>query len=207
MAAGARCFGDGDPLYERYHDLEWGRPVTDERGLFERLCLEAFQAGLSWRLVLERRDRLRVALHGFDVDTLAGLDGSAVDGLLGAPGMIRNRAKVSAVLVNARATVRLRTDGGLPALIWMHAPPPRPAPRTPAELPAVTDASRALARTLRGLGFVFVGPTTAYATMQAAGLVNDHLASCPVRAEVEAEQTAARGTRAPGQGARGARAQ
>ncbi len=193
-AAGARCWGDGDPLLADYHDLEWGRPVHGERGLFEKVCLEGFQAGLSWRVVLARRAQLRQAFSDFDPDVLAALPETAVDGLLGADGMLRNRAKVRAVLTNARACVALRDTGaGLPELVWSHRPRGRrAAPRSRTDVATVTPESTALASALRAAGFVFVGPTTAYALMQADGLVNDHLLACPVRREVDAEQRAAR---------------
>lgn len=193
-AAGARCWGDGDPLLADYHDLEWGRPVHGERGLFEKVCLEGFQAGLSWRVVLARRAQLRQAFSDFDPDVLAALPETAVDGLLGAEGMLRNRAKVRAVLTNARACVALRDTGaGLPELVWSHRPRGRrAAPRSRTDVATVTPESTALASALRAAGFVFVGPTTSYALMQADGLVNDHLLTCPVRREVDAEQRAAR---------------
>jgi DNA-3-methyladenine glycosylase I len=188
-----RCFGDGDPLYERYHDEEWGFPVIDERGLFERLSLEAFQSGPSWRTILARRDAFRVAFAGFQPDALARYCDADVERLLGDAGIIRNRAKIEATLANAQATVALRASGvPLEALIRSHAPEPRlraPANRT--EVPATTRQSTALARELKSLGFRFVGPTTLYALMQACGLVNDHLAGCPVRPVVERARRAA----------------
>lgn len=187
---GERCWGTGDPLMADYHDSEWGRPVRGERGLFEKVCLEGFQAGLSWRTVLVRREALRTAFSHFNAEVLAGLGDGAVDELLAAEGMLRNRAKVTAVLTNARALLALRASGQtLAGLVWSHRPVRRlPAPRTPADVPATTPESRALATALRGVGFVFVGPTTSYALMQADGLVNDHLIDCPVRDDVEAEQ-------------------
>jgi len=186
-----RCWGDGDPLMSDYHDTEWGRPVRSEQGLFEKVCLEAFQAGLSWRTVLARREGLRAAFGGFDPEACAALAEGDLDRLLAADGMLRNRAKILAVGRNARATLALRDSGGLVELIWSHAPPAAPAPATPAEVPAVTPASTVLAKALRSSGFTFVGPTTCYALMQADGLVDDHFVSCPVRAEVEAERAAA----------------
>jgi DNA-3-methyladenine glycosylase I len=192
-AAGVRCFGDGDPLYERYHDEEWGFPVLDERGLFERLSLEAFQAGLSWRTILARRDAFRAAFAGFKPDVLAGYADADVERLLADPGIIRNRAKIQATLSNARATVALRA-GGVPlqALIRSHAPEPRGrAPAGWAEVPPATPESEALARELKARGFRFVGATTLYALMQACGLVDDHLAGCPARPAVERARRAA----------------
>jgi DNA-3-methyladenine glycosylase I len=196
-----RCWGDGDERVAAYHDHEWGRPVTSERGLYERVCLEAFQSGISWSVVLAKRPGLREALAGFDPERLAGWGPAEIERLLGDPRVIRNRRKLQAVVDNARATLALRTSaGGLPELVWSLRPPPAPAPLTLAELPARTPASGELAARLRRHGFRFVGPTTAYALMQACGLVNDHLAGCWVRTEVEAEQAA---VTAPGQGGGG----
>jgi DNA-3-methyladenine glycosylase I len=185
-----RCFGEGDPLYETYHDEEWGRPVLDEQGVFERLCLEAQQSGLSWRLILSRRDRMRDAYAGFDPDRLARFAARDVERLLGDVRVIRNRRKVEAVVTNARATLGLREAGTpLHEIVWAHRPPGRrQAPRTWVDVPAVTEESKALAKTLKRAGFAFVGPTTLYAGMQAIGVVNDHLAGCPARAEVERER-------------------
>jgi DNA-3-methyladenine glycosylase I len=182
-----RCFGDGDPLYERYHDEEWGRPVRDERGLFEKLSLEAFQSGLSWATILRKRESFRAAFAGFDPAAVAAFGPVEVDRLLGDAAIVRNRAKIEATVVNARATVALREAGEpLDVLIWAHRPPPRPAPASFAEVPATVPESVALARLLKRRGFRFVGPTTVYALMQACGLVNDHLAGCPARAAIEA---------------------
>ncbi|MGH8126978.1 MAG: DNA-3-methyladenine glycosylase I [Gammaproteobacteria bacterium] len=187
-----RCFGDGDPLYERYHDTEWGRPVIDEHGLYERLCLEAFQAGLSWRTVLHKRTAFRSAFAGFDPERVARYTRRDVTRLMGDEGIIRNRAKIEAAIANARAVLDLRdSETPLVALVWSFAPARSPVPRSYADMPATTSVSEALAKTLRAHGFRFVGPTTAYATMQAAGLVNDHMAGCPVRAAVERERAAA----------------
>ena len=188
----ARCFGDGDPLYEAYHDDEWGRPVRDERGLFERLSLEAFQSGLSWLTILRKRPAFRAAFAGFDPDAVARFGARDVERLLGDAGIVRNRAKIEATIANARATLALRTDGApLPELVAQHRPPARPAPKSLAELPSTTPETKALASRLRAAGFRFVGPTTLYALMQACGHVDDHLAGCPVRAAVEAERRAA----------------
>ncbi|MGH9103149.1 MAG: DNA-3-methyladenine glycosylase I [Acidimicrobiales bacterium] len=184
-----RCWGGPSDPMGAYHDGEWGRPVTSEAGLFERVCLEAFQAGLSWSLVLSRREALRAALAGFDVQALARMGPADVERLLGAEGMIRNRAKLSATLSNARATLALREAGSsLPALIWSHRPAPLPAPSGREQVRSDCAEARALAAGLRARGFRFVGPTTAYALMQAAGLVNDHLLGCFVREEVDAAQ-------------------
>jgi len=189
-----RCFGDGNSGYAAYHDLEWGRPVTDERGLYERIVLEGFQSGLAWRTILRKRTAFRVAFSGFDPDAVAGFCAADVERLLGDAGIIRHRGKVEAAIAGARATVALRdTPTPLPALVWSHRPAPDPpAPRTPADVPAATDASRALAGALRAAGFRFVGPTTVYAAMQACGVVDDHLAGCDVRDEVESARQATR---------------
>jgi DNA-3-methyladenine glycosylase I len=185
-----RC-GWGEAVDMRvYHDLEWGRPVTDERGLFERLCLEAFQAGISWRIVLAKRAALRAAFAGFDPDAVAALGADDLARMQDDPSLIRNRRKLEAVVANARATLALRGAGTpLEVLVWSFRPEPAaPPPRRLDEVPGSTAASQALAAELRRRGFKFVGPTTAYATMQAAGLVNDHLAGCWVREQVAAEQ-------------------
>jgi DNA-3-methyladenine glycosylase I len=188
----ARCFGDGDPLYERYHDEEWGHPVRDERGLFEKLSLEAFQSGLSWLTILRRRETFRAAFAAFEPERVAAFGPADVERLLADPGIIRNRAKVEATIANARATVALR-EGGEPLdqLVWAHRPPSRGAPRSFAEVPATVPESAALARELKRRGFRFVGPTTLYALMQACGLVNDHLAACPARKAVAQAQAQA----------------
>jgi DNA-3-methyladenine glycosylase I len=184
-----RCFGDGDPLYERYHDEEWGRPVHDERGLFEKLSLEAFQSGLSWITILRRRETFRAAFANFDPERVAAFGARDVERLLADPGIIRNRAKVDATIANARATLALReADERLADLVWDHRPRPRPAPASFADVPATVPESAALARLLKRRGFRFVGPTTLYALMQACGLVNDHLAGCPVRDDVAQAQ-------------------
>jgi DNA-3-methyladenine glycosylase I len=187
-----RCFGDGDPLYAEYHDLEWGRPVLDEQGLYERICLEGFQAGLTWRLILSRRPLLRQAFAGFRPDAVAGFTAADIEAILALPGMIRHRGKVAAAVDNARSTLALRSGGlSLAEVVWAHRPPAA-APRSPGTPPpARTEASAALARCLRGHGFRFIGPTNAYALMQASGLVNDHGAGCAVHDEVAAAQTAA----------------
>jgi DNA-3-methyladenine glycosylase I len=190
----SRCFGDGDELYAAYHDDEWGRPVRDERGLFERLSLEAFQSGLSWLTILRKRDAFRAAFADFDPDVVATFGAADAGRLLGDAGIVRNRLKIDATLANARATVALR-DAGTPLheLIAAHAPAPRAAPASFADVPAQTAESRALAKALRAAGFRFVGPTTLYALMQATGFANDHLAGCPVRQSVESAISAADG--------------
>jgi DNA-3-methyladenine glycosylase I len=184
-----RCFGADDPLYRVYHDEEWGRPVRDERGLFERISLEAFQSGLSWLTILRKREAFRAAFGGFHPDAVAAFGDTDVARLLADAGIVRNRLKVEATIANAVATVALRAAGtSLPEVVWSHAPPARPAPASWADVPAVTPESTALAKELKRHGFRFVGPTTAYAAMQACGLVNDHLAGCLARAATEAAQ-------------------
>ncbi|PJI91000.1 DNA-3-methyladenine glycosylase I [Luteimicrobium subarcticum] len=179
---GARCFGDGDPLYEAYHDDEWGVPVHGEAPLLERLALEGFQSGLSWLTVLRKRDAFREVFHDFDPERVAAFDADDVARLLGDARIIRNRQKIEATVANARALVALHDAGGtLDELVWSFAPPPRVTrPEHPSDVPGTTAESVALAKALKKAGFRFVGPTTAYATMQACGLVDDHLASCPV---------------------------
>ena len=183
-----RCWwGSSTPEYVAYHDEEWGRPVRDERGLFERMSLEAFQSGLSWLTILRKREAFRAAFAGFDPDAVARFGDADVERLLGDAGIVRNRAKIEATISNARATVALREDGPglLPELVWeRYRPARRPAPRTFADVPSQTPETVALARELKRRGFRFVGPTTLYALMQACGVVNDHLASCSVRERI-----------------------
>lgn len=171
--------------YVDYHDREWGRPVHGEAALFERLTLEAFQSGLSWLTILRKREGFRRAFDGFDPERVARYGPDAVARLLADPGIVRNRAKVAAAVANAGAVLRLRdaVDGGLEGLVWSFAPDSgsRPAPRRLGDVPATTAESVALANQLRRHGFAFVGPTTAYATMQACGLVDDHLVGCHAR--------------------------
>jgi DNA-3-methyladenine glycosylase I len=188
-----RCFGGDAEIYRDYHDREWGRPVTEESALLERLCLEGFQSGLSWLTILRKRDAFRRAFAGFDADVVAGYGDADVQRLLDDVSIVRNRAKIAATIANAGATVALRQRGTtLPELVWSHRPSPGPRPRSFADLQAETAESRALARDLKRAGFRFVGPTTVYATMQACGLVNDHLSGCFVRDEVAAEQARVR---------------
>ncbi len=176
-----RCpWGSSSELYAAYHDEEWGRPVRGDRALYERITLEAFQSGLSWITILRKRPAFRAAFAGFDPGVVAGFGEDDVRRLLDDTGIVRNRAKIEAAVVNARAVLAL--EGGLTELLWSFAPPPdRPAPRTTAEVPATTPESTAMAKELRRRGFRFVGPTTAYALMQATGMVDDHLADCFVR--------------------------
>jgi DNA-3-methyladenine glycosylase I len=171
---------DAPADYAAYHDDEWGRPVRGDAALFERLSLEAFQSGLSWLTILRKREAFRAAFAGFDPAAVAAFDAADEMRLLGDAGIVRNRAKVAATIANARAVLAL--DESFSELLWSFAPAPgRPAPVTAADVPAVTPESAAMAKTLRAKGFRFVGPTTAYALMQAAGMVDDHLADCAFR--------------------------
>ena len=185
----ARCrWGSTDERYRDYHDTEWGWPVTDERGLYEKLSLECLQSGLSWALILRKRDGIRDALAGFDPDTVAAFGPVELDALLQDGRVIRNRRKLEAIIANAQATVAARAETPLAELVWSFRPKTRKAPRGYADLASLTDESKALAKELKRRGFAFVGPTTVYSTMQAVGLVNDHLAGCFVRAVVDSAQ-------------------
>ncbi len=178
--ATTRCFGDGDPLYEQYHDTEWGVPVHGEAELLERIALEGFQSGLSWLTVLRKRPAFREVFCGFEPERVAAFTPDDVEQLLGDARIIRNRAKIEATISNARAVVGLYESGRtLDELFWSFAPEPR-AERlaSGADVPAWTPESKALAKALKAEGFRFFGPTTAYAAMQACGLVDDHLATC-----------------------------
>lgn len=164
-----------DPLLRAYYDTEWGMPVRDERGVFERLSLEAFQSGLSWATILRKREAFRRAFADFDVDTVAAFGPADVERLMDDSGIVRNRRKVEATIVNAGATVRLRSDGGLAALVWSFRPTQTPAPKALSEIPSVSPESIALSRELKRRGFTFVGPTTMFALMEAIGIVDTHL--------------------------------
>lgn len=179
---GRRCFGDGIPLYERYHDEEWGRQVHGDRELYERMTLEAFQSGLAWITILRKREAFRAAFADFDAATIAAYDEHDVERLMTDASIVRNRAKIDAAIANAHALLALQESGRtLDEVFWSHTPDAeRPRARSYAELPAVTPESTALAKELKALGFRFIGPTTAYAAMQACGLVDDHLTDCPV---------------------------
>lgn len=179
---GTRCFGDGDPLYEEYHDTEWGVPVHGDTALFERLVLEGFQSGLSWITVLRKRPAFREVFAGFDPAAVAAFDEPDVERLLADARIIRNRQKITATIDNARALLALQAGGGsLDELVWSFAPPARSGrPATWGDVPSTSPESVALSKALKKHGFRFVGPTTAYAAMQACGLVDDHLATCPV---------------------------
>jgi DNA-3-methyladenine glycosylase I len=174
----ARCFwGASTPDYVAYHDHEWGRPVRGDDALFERMCLEAFQSGLAWITILRKRPAFRAAFDGFAIDKVAAWSDADADRLMADAGIVRNRMKIDAALHNARVAADL--PAGLSALLWSYAPVPRPPrPGTRADVPATTPASVAMAKSLKKLGFKFVGPTTAYALMQATGMVDDHLAGC-----------------------------
>ncbi|MGH2689228.1 MAG: DNA-3-methyladenine glycosylase I [Actinomycetota bacterium] len=187
-----RCpWGVGPEEYRRYHDDEWGRPVTADRAIYEKLCLEGFQSGLSWLTILRKREGFRRAFAGFEPFAVAAFGDEDVARLVADPSIVRHRGKIEAAVANARAALAVREqEGSLAALVWRFEPPAGPPPLTMDDLPASTAASTALARELRRRGFRFVGPTTAYAAMQALGLVNDHLAGCGVRAAVEAERAA-----------------
>jgi DNA-3-methyladenine glycosylase I len=167
-------------LYREYHDNEWGQPLRGRIPLFERMSLEAFQSGLSWLIILRKRDNFRRAFDGFDIDAVAGYTDADVARLMEDPGIVRNRAKIEATIANARVAADLDTD--LSDLLWSFAPLRRPRPDAPSDVPAVTPESTAMARELKRRGFKFVGPTTAYALMQATGMVDDHIAACWVSA-------------------------
>ncbi len=189
----SRCFGDGDLLYERYHDTEWGFPVPDERALFELLSLEAFQAGLSWRTILGKREAFRTAFANFDADAVAGFGPAEVNRLVEDAGIVRHLGKIEATIGNARAIVQLRA-AGRPLLSILQPDPRATQPKPPGEwsdVPATTPEAETLARELKRLGFRFLGPTTLYALMQACGMVDDHLFACPIRPAAERARRAA----------------
>jgi DNA-3-methyladenine glycosylase I len=175
----ARCPWAARPgPMQDYHDREWGRPVDGEAALFERLTLEAFQSGLSWSTILAKRPAFREVFAGFAADAVAAFDEDDVARLLAEPRIVRNRAKVLATITNARAVVALRADGGFVPFVSGYAPPASPAPRTTADVPTASPESKALSRDLKKRGFVFVGPTTMHALMEATGMVNTHLVGC-----------------------------
>ena len=166
----------GSADYLLYHDQEWGRPVRDDVGIFERISLEAFQSGLSWLTILRKRGNFRAAFRGFDLAEVAAFGPADTGRLLSDAGIVRNRAKIEAVIGNARAALAI--PGGLAALVWRYADGPSRPPVTTGDVPAWTPASKACARELRGLGFTFTGPVTVYAALQACGIVDDHLSGC-----------------------------
>jgi DNA-3-methyladenine glycosylase I len=173
-----RCpWGLSSPEYLGYHDDEWGRPIRDDHGIYERLCLEAFMSGLSWLTILRKRENFRAAFDGFDMKTVAAYGADDVARLLADAGIVRNRAKIDATITNAGAA--LAVPAGLAALVWSYAPRVSPpAPATLEELPAASAEAKALSRELKRRGFAFTGPVTVYSTMQACGVVDDHLAGC-----------------------------
>jgi DNA-3-methyladenine glycosylase I len=179
-AASGRCPWGEDPTQRDYHDNEWGREVRDDQALFERMSLEAFQSGLSWAIILRKRENFRAAFAGFDPAVVARFDDADVARLMADEGIVRNRLKINATIANARTVMAL--DEPLSDVLWAFAPEPGPPPTSYAQVPALTPASATMAKALKKRGFRFMGPTTAYALMQATGMVNDHLASCPARA-------------------------
>lgn len=204
-----RCpWGLEPPEYRRYHDAEWGHPVLDDVRIFEMLCLEGFQSGLSWLTILRKREGFRRAFAGFDIASVAAFVESDIERLLADASIVRHRGKIEAAVANARAALAVQAgEGSLAALVWRYEPASMGPVRTLAELPASTPESTALSGELRRRGFRFVGPTTVYAAMQALGIVNDHLAGCHVRTAVEVERVALtrparRGTPASGGGNR-----
>jgi DNA-3-methyladenine glycosylase I len=179
------------PDYQRYHDEEWGVPVVDEIAIYEKLCLEGFQSGLSWLTILRKREGFRRAFAGFDPEVVARFRARDVTRLLADASIVRHRGKIEATIANARAVLDVRSSGEtLSGLLWHHESKARRAPRVLAEIPAKTPESIALSKALRSRGFRFVGPTTAYAAMQSLGVVNDHLARCPARKRVDALRAA-----------------
>jgi DNA-3-methyladenine glycosylase I len=178
-----RCWWCGeDPVYVAYHDDVWGRPMHGERALFEMLTLESFQSGLSWITILRKQEHFRRAFSGWDIEAIAAYGDADFERLMGDAGIVRNRAKVEATMANARATVALHDAGEtLDDLLWSFAPAASPAPRSREDMVSFSPESKAMAAELKRRGFRFVGPTTAYSLMQAAGLVNDHLAGCSFR--------------------------
>ncbi|MFI5510772.1 DNA-3-methyladenine glycosylase I [Mycobacterium sp. NPDC051804] len=176
----SRLSADDFVMYRDYHDTEWGQPLRDSKALFERVTLEAFQSGLSWLIILRKRENFRRAFHKFDVERIARYGDRDIARLMEDAGIVRNRAKIEATIANARAVGDLDTDLG--ELLWSFAPPRRPRPAAMGDVPAVTPESKAMAKELKRRGFRFVGPTTAYALMQATGMVDDHTADCWVPA-------------------------
>jgi DNA-3-methyladenine glycosylase I len=186
MSDVVRCWETSDPAYNTYHDEEWGRPILDERGLYERLCLEGFQSGLSWLTILRKREAFRAAFAAFDPDQVARFGERDVNRLLADAGIVRHRGKIEAAIANAGATVALRDQTPLAELLWSYAPERSGL--------AGAEGAAVLAKELRKRGFRFVGPTTVLSAMQACGVVNDHRADCWVRQAVEAERTTALAT-------------
>jgi len=187
-----RCSWAGsDALYQHYHDREWGRPVTDDTRLFEKLCLEGFQSGLAWITILRKRENFRAAFHGFDLEKVAAMGEADVERLLTDAGIIRHRGKIASTINNAKRALELQKEfGSLAAYFWSFEPEPVKGRIVSGNIPAETEASKAMSKDLRKRGFSFVGPTTSYAFMQAMGLVNDHVDGCFCRAEAETERSA-----------------
>ena len=189
-----RCFWAGsDPLYRRYHDEEWGRPVADDTRLFEKLCLEGFQSGLAWITILRKRENFRAAFAGFDIPTVAAFTDADVERLVGDAGIVRHRGKIVSTINNARRAMELQQEAGsLAAFIWRFEPVPesRPINFTMQDIQPKTAESVALSRELRKRGWSFVGPTTVHAFMQAMGLLNDHIEGCDIRNAVEKDRAA-----------------
>jgi DNA-3-methyladenine glycosylase I len=183
-----RCWTTNDPSYNAYHDEEWGRPIVDERGMFERLCLEGFQSGLSWLTILRKRENFRAAFADFEPERVARFGSRDIRRLLADAGIVRHRGKIEAAIANARGTLALREAGTpLHELVWSHRPKARRPYKSIRDLPSTTPESVALSKELKRAGFRFVGPTTVYAAMQACGVVNDHIATCFVQADVQRE--------------------
>jgi len=188
MAAVVRCWESKDPAYNAYHDEEWGRPVTDERGMLEVLCLEGFQSGLSWLTILRKRENFRAAFANFDPEVVAQFGERDIKRLLGDSGIVRHRGKIEATIANARGTLELREEGTpLSELVWSYRPKQHRPPRDNSDWQSTTPESLALSKALKRAGFRFVGPTTVYAAMQESGVVNDHLVDCFVRDDVQKE--------------------
>ena len=189
-----RCgWGGSTEDYVPYHDAEWGRPVTDDSRLFEKICLEGFQSGLSWITILRKREHFRKAFKGFDIDKVAKMGDADVERLLQDAGIVRHRGKIASTINNAKRAQELRKEfGSLAAYFWSHEPKPRAGSVASGSIPSETEESKTLSKDLRKRGWSFVGPTTVYAFMQAMGLVNDHVEECFCRAECEAERKALR---------------
>ncbi|MEO6395618.1 MAG: DNA-3-methyladenine glycosylase I [Devosia sp.] len=187
-----RCGWAGSaPDYQHYHDEEWGQPVVDDVALFEKLCLEGFQAGLSWLTILRKRDNFRKAFRGFDPAKVSRMGEADVERLLQDAGIIRHRGKIESTINNAKRTLEIKKEcGSLAAYVWRFEPKPEGKPPAARQIPSETEASRALSKDLRRRGFSFVGPTTVYAFMQAMGLVNDHVEGCFCRARCEKQRAA-----------------
>lgn len=189
LVSGERCpWAGDDPLYQRYHDTEWGVPQYDDRALFEKIVLEGFQAGLSWITILRKRENFRAAFDGFQPDIIARYDEAKLAALMADAGIIRNKAKINATVDNARAWLAVMEKGSFSSLLWnfVDGRPQQNALQSMADVPAETPVSKAMSKELKRLGFRFCGPTTCYAFMQAMGLVNDHLVTCPRHDEVAA---------------------